>query len=52
MIRQYNEINRDIAPWTLQGGITTAPHKNLPVSRVNVLTHVGLWPRAIKLNPL
>ena len=24
----------------------------LPVARVNMLTHVGLWPTAIKPNPL
>ena len=24
---------------------------NLPAARANLLTHIGLWPMAIKLNP-
>ena len=38
-------------PWTPQGQFT-ARHINPQLQGVNVLMHVGLWPMAIKLNPL
>ena len=39
-------------------GIAPGPHKGglqrpirTPVAMANMLTHIGLWPTAIKLNP-
>ena len=37
--------------WTPQDGLI-APHMNTPAAWANMLKYVGLWPMAIKLNPL
>ena len=40
-----------IASWTPQGGAYYSIPYEPPVAMSNMLTHVELWPRAIKLNP-
>ena len=50
-ISETAKASKGIAPCnTTRGAYYSAPYEP-PVARVNVLSHVGLWPRAIKLNP-
>ena len=48
-ICEMAKASRDIAPGPHKGGLQQPIWT--PAARVNVLMHVGLWPRVIKQNP-
>ena len=53
VIAEIAKASRSIVPWTpLGGGGAYYRAQYEPqVAIANLLTHTGLWPRAIKLNP-
>ena len=52
VIAEIAKASRSIVPWTpLGGGAYYRAQYEPQVAIANLLTHTGLWPRAIKLNP-